>query len=175
MMGQLVLSELRANPLSELNAMMSAPRGKALTVRLGERLHAIPIEGVEEVLPALPIEPVPQCPVFVRGVVFVRGHLIPVLSAAERLGLTDYQRPDEPHIVCIRLAGRIVGVEFDEAIDLIDVDDDETLDANELGASAGFFSGVIDHDGQIIRFLDPEKLISKKEAAQLEQVPRKSQ
>ena len=56
-------------------------------MRIGENLHAMPIDVIVEVLPALPIEAVPQCPAFVRGVVFVRGHLIPVLDAAERLGL----------------------------------------------------------------------------------------
>lgn len=144
----------------------------ALAVRIGEKLHAIPIAAVEEVLPALPIEPVPQCPSFVRGVVFVRGHVIPVLSAAERLNLSDYQRPDEPNIVCLRIDDRIIGVEFDEAIDLIQIGGDQSLAADQMGASKGFFTGVIDHDGQIIRLLDPEKLISETEAAALEQVPR---
>ncbi len=143
-----------------------------LAVRIGEKLHAIPIAAVEEVLPALPIEPVPQCPPFVRGVVFVRGHVIPVLSAAERLGLKDYVRPDEPNIVCLRIDDRIVGVEFDEAIDLIHIGGDESLSANKLGASEGFFTGVIDHDGQIVRLLDPEKLLSETEATQLEAMPR---
>ena len=59
---------------------------------------------------------------FVRGVVFVRGHLIPVVDAAERLGLREHQRPDEPHIVCLRVDGRLVGVELDEALDLLEFD-----------------------------------------------------
>lgn len=158
--------------MSPSNAEITRGIGKALTVRLGKDLHAIPIEGIEEVLPALPVEPVPKAPAFLRGVVFVRGHLIPVLDAAERLGLTNHSRPDEPHIVCIRIGERIVGVEFDEAIDLIDLDNDEQLAADQMGAAKGFFTGVVDHDGQVIRLLDPDKLISETEATQLEQVAR---
>lgn len=56
-----------------------------LTMRLDQELHALPIDAVEEVLPALPVESVPQCPEFIRGVVFVRGHLIPAFDAAGRL------------------------------------------------------------------------------------------
>ena len=42
-----------------------------------------------------------------------------VLDAAERLRMVDHQRPAEPHIVCVRMAGgRLVGVEFDEALNL---------------------------------------------------------
>ncbi len=143
-----------------------------LALRLGKDLHAIPIRAVEEVLPALPIESVPNCPPFVRGVVFVRGHLIPVLDAAERLGLKGHQRPLEPHIVCLRVGERLIGVEFDEALDLIDLGAVESLTSAEFGAGGGFFSGVVERDGQIYRMLDPDKLIGQEETAALEQVPR---
>ena len=143
-----------------------------LAVRLGTCLLALPIEAVEEVLPALPIEAVPQCPIFVRGVVFVRGHLIPVLNAAERLGMRDHQRPDEPHIVCLRQHERLIGVEFDEAIDLMELGMEEWLTADELGAEAGFLRGLVERDGQIIRLLDPEKLIANDELSALQQLPK---
>ncbi len=143
-----------------------------LAVRLGTNLLALPIEAVEEVLPALPIESVPQCPSFVRGVVFVRGHLIPVLDAAERLGMRDHQRPDEPHIVCLRQHERLVGVEFDEALDLMELGMEEWLTADELGAEAGFLRGLVERDGLIIRLLDPAKLIANDEVSALQQLPR---
>lgn len=142
-----------------------------LTVRIGANLYAVPISAVEEVLPAIPVDPVPACPDFVAGVVFVRGHVIVVLSAAERLGLIDHVRPDEPNIVCLRIGDRIVGVEFDEAIDLIRIGDDLRLSADEIGATGTFFIGVIDHDGQMVRLLDPDKLLSRPEADQLAQMP----
>lgn len=143
-------------------------------MRLGKDLHAIPIAWVEEVLPALLIESLPQCPSFVRGVVFVRGHLIPVLDAAERLGVKGHQRPDEPHIVCVRLGERLIGIEIDEALDLIDVGNVESLDAEAIGAREGFFAGVIEQQGEIIRLLNPKKLLGADEAQQLEKVPRKA-
>ena len=150
-------------------------RVTVLAVRLGSDLHAIPIEAVEEVLPALPIETIPQCAGFVRGVVFVRGHLIPVLDAAERLGLRNHERPDEPHIVCLRTAGRLVGVEFDEAVDLMELEMDEFLAADQLGARSGLLTGLVERDGQIIRVLDPEQLLAKEELAELAQMPRTRQ
>ena len=136
---------------------------KVLLVRLGKDLYAIPIVAIEEVLPALPIEEVPQCPDFVRGVIFVRGHLIPVLSAAERLGRKSHQLPDEPTIVCMRVGKRRVGVEFDEALDLMDLATANVLPSGEIGAREGFFTGVVERDGQLIRLLDPEKLTSQEE------------
>jgi purine-binding chemotaxis protein CheW len=143
-----------------------------LSVRLGANLHAIPIHAVEEVLPALPVEPIPECPEFIRGVVYVRGHIIPVLDAAERLGLKDHQRQPEPHIICLRVGGRLIGVEVDEALDLIEIDPGESAPASDFGARTGFFSGVIDQDGQMIRLLDPEKLLADGDAEQLNGLPQ---
>jgi purine-binding chemotaxis protein CheW len=143
-----------------------------LAVRLGKDLHAIPIMAIEEILPALPIESVPQCPAFVRGVVFVRGHLIPVVDAAERLGLREHPRAVEPHIVCLRVGDRLIGVEFDEALDLLDIGPGEILPAERIGGQQGFFAGVVERDGQIIRLLSPEKLISEEESETLGQLPR---
>ena len=134
-----------------------------LLARLGTDLYAIPIAAIEEVLPALPIEPVPQCPDFVRGVLFVRGHLIPVLDAAACLGCEQHQRPDEPNIVCLRVGKRLVGVEFDEVLDLIDLAPGEVLRSGEIRAREGFFTGVVEHDGRLVRLLDPEKLTSPPE------------
>ena len=144
----------------------------ALSVRLGKAIHAIPIAAVEEVLPALPIETIPQCPAFVRGVVFVRGHLIPVLDAAERLGIKNHCRPPEPHIVCLRVGDRLVGVEFDEALDLLELHQVESLSADDVGAFRGFFAGVSEEDGRIIRLLDPRRIMAAEEADKLEGLPR---
>ena len=139
---------------------------KMLLVRLGKDLYAIPIAAIEEVLPALPIEAVPQCPDFVRGVIFVRGHLIPVLDAGERLGSKAPKGFDDSNIVCLRIGeanARLVGVEFDEVLDLLDLVGAEILPSREIGAKGGFFTGVVEQDGRLIRLLDPEMLISTAE------------
>ena len=147
-------------------------RQLALVVRIGTSLHALPISAVEEVLPALPIEWIPQCPPFVRGVVFVRGHLIPVLDAAERLGLRNHVRPPEPHIVCLRVGSRLVGLEVDEAVNLIEVSLGDALPVEEVNAQRGFMSGLIEQDGQVIRLLDAERMIAQPEVVVWEPVPR---
>jgi purine-binding chemotaxis protein CheW len=156
--------------LTDIEADAPHIRDKALAVRLGETVHAIPIAAVEEVLPALPVERIPQCPTFVRGVISVRGHLVPVLDAAERLGLTDHQRPAEPHIVCVRVADRLVGVEVDEALDLVDLRGGTRVTAEALGATRGFFSGAVELAGEIVRLLDPAGLLQDDQALQLKRI-----
>ena len=62
-------------------------------------------------------------------------------------------------------------VEFDEAVDLIDLGPGEALPADDVGAREGFFAGVIERDGQIVRLLEPAELMMEEEAVQLERVP----
>ena len=142
-----------------------------LTFRLGESVHALPIAAIEEVLPALPVEAIAQCPAFVRGVVFVRGHLIAVFSAAERLGLTQYRPPREPHILCLRWKNRLVGLEVDEALDLVELRLAAVLSAADMATGPSMLKAVVEHQGQIIRLLDPARLLSPGEAQGLEQLP----
>jgi purine-binding chemotaxis protein CheW len=141
-----------------------------LVVRLGRELYALPIEAVEEVLPALLIDSVPQCPEYVRGVVFVRGELVPVVDAAQRLGMNGRERPDEPPIVCIRLGDRLVGVEFDEAIDLMEIRLDRALPEDGVSAAEGLLSGLVEHEGRLIRVLDPERLIATDDARRFDKL-----
>ncbi len=147
--------------MSESSPPIRSVHTTMLAIRLGTDLYAIPLEAVEEVLPALPVEAVPLCPAFVRGVVYVRGRLIPVVDAAERLGLKQHERPDEPPIVCIRVDGRLAGVEVDEAIDLMDLASEHVFAADDLGLREGLLSGLVEKDGRTIRILDPAKLVAR--------------
>jgi purine-binding chemotaxis protein CheW len=146
--------------MTETRSPPSGKQAALLLVRLGKELHAFPVEAVEEVLPALPVKPIALSPKFVRGVVFVRGHLIPVVDAAERLGLTDYVRPAEPHIVCLRVHGRLVGVEVDEAIDLMVPPDGSRLSPADVGITDGIWASVLERDGEVIRVFDPSRLVA---------------
>ena len=158
--------------MTEPSARSSLSLGLVLTVRLGGSLHAIPIWAVEEVLPALPIEWLPNCLAFVRGVVFVRGHLIPVIDAAERFGMKRDSRPYERHLVCLRVDGRLIALEFDEALDLVDLGDAELLTLDVAGIRSSFFAGVVQRDSVVIRILDPAKLLASAESGELERVPQ---
>lgn len=131
----------------------------ALAVRLDKQLFAIPIEAIVEVFPALPIESLPDVPPFVRGTVFVRDRLLPVLDAAKRLGLEPGERPLESPIVCLNAAGRLMGMEFDEVLDLIELRAEPSFSTMDFPGYSGFVSGFVECEGRIVRVLDPGKLL----------------
>lgn len=157
--------------MTSIGGSQAVSEEMALVVRIAENLHALPIDAIEEVLPALPLEKLPDCPPFVRGVVFVRGHIIPIVDAAERLGLTRQARPLEPHIICLTWQGRLLGLEVDEALDLIDLHGATRLDAQFMGSRGGFFAGVVEINGELLRMLNLHRLLTASEAQSLEAAP----
>lgn len=143
--------------MQKLSGRIGIERGH-LTVRIGQVLHAIPIAAIEEILPALRIERVAGIPDWIQGMVFVRGHLIPVFNLAPILQLSVPENLD-PHLICLRVHGRIIGMEVDEAIDLVDLPEEGRISVPELVGQTGLISAVIDHHGELIRILNPDHIL----------------
>ena len=142
--------------------------------RLSGNVYAAPIEPVEEVLPFLPIEETPGAPDFLKGVVFVRGHLIPVLDAAERLRLRRSQpAPADPHLIAFRVEDRLIALLVDEAIDLVDLPGNPRIGSAELFVSEGPFGGMVECGGEVYRLIDPARLMKPAESAAVDQAREK--
>ncbi len=139
-----------------MNTSQNAERQIMLAVRIGGAVYALPVDAIEEVLPALPIDSLPRGPDYLRGVVFVRGQLIPVLDLAVRLGVVR-DRPLEPPVVCVRLQGRTVGCEVDEVLDLLEIDWQQSLSADTFGGD-GALAAVVEIGGRMIGLLDARRL-----------------
>lgn len=136
-------------------------------------VYAVPIESVEEVLPFLPIEEAPGAPDFMKGVVFVRGHLIPVLDAAERLRLRRSRpAPPDPHLIAFRIDSRLIALLVDEAIDLIDLPEHPRLGPDDLFVSEGPFDGMVEQAGEVYRLIDPNRILRPAESSALDQLPK---
>ncbi len=145
--------------------MTNLPRSRrssaslALAVLLGGERYGIPFEYVDEVLPTLPVESLPECPAYVRGVMLVRDQLIPVIDAALRLNLRSRRTPLEPHIVCLRVDGHSLGLQVDEALELIEIATNAGLSLAEIATPKPFCCGIYDLNGEVIRMLDPAQLL----------------
>jgi len=87
-----------------------------LLVRAGREEYGLPLEAIEQVIPAIDLLPAPATLPAVRGVVPLGGRLVPLVHLAALL--TDGVPPDRPAgtAVIARIAGRPVALEVDEAL-----------------------------------------------------------
>jgi purine-binding chemotaxis protein CheW len=94
-----------------------------LCFRVGERVFALDIMGIREILRSHTVTPVPSAPDGVAGVLNLRGELLPVVDLHRALlrAPTD-QRPEDAKLVVARAAGRVAGVQVDQVLEVVSVE-----------------------------------------------------
>lgn len=107
-----------------------------LRFALADGAYAVPIDAVREILELAPVTPLPQMPPFVRGVMNLRGAVVPVIDLAARYGLPPAQVGRRSCIVVVdapptdhdRPGSHVIGLLVDAVHEVLDIDT-EDLDA----------------------------------------------
>lgn len=152
--------------MSDEDAAVSVTAEKYLTFGVGSERYAIPVTKVEEVLELQPITKVPRCPVFLLGIVNVRGRLIPVMDMRLRLGLAAAEAGVETRIVVMTMQygeeELSVGALTDQVHGVVDIE------AEQIEAPPRFaggredvgLSGTARMDDGIFLLLDVDRILS---------------
>jgi len=120
-------------------ANMLPQAGKYLIFHLGREQFGIPVLAVREIVGAQSITPVPQTPVHVKGVINLRGKVIPVIDLRIKCGLHAGENTDRSCIVVVRIRGAEsapVGILVDGVAEVLNLAD------NDMEATCDFGSGV---------------------------------
>jgi purine-binding chemotaxis protein CheW len=131
-----------------------------LLFRVGQDLYGSKVTSAQEAIPLRKATRVPGAPVFVRGLINVRGTIVTVIDLGARLDATR-SLTDEGSILLVRQSGgeRIVGVVVDEVLDVRSIAIDEG--AAPTGARGGVTHGLAMIDDTTVVILDLDELISK--------------
>lgn len=124
---------------------------------------AFRLDDLSEVVPYRQVTQVPQAPDFIRGLVAVRGELVPVLDLSRRLDLGAEEEQEGSRIVIVRKGETVYGVVADAVIEIARVAPEEVVPPPEIlqGVEARFVEGVIQVEGtdRAPLVLDVEALI----------------
>lgn len=118
-----------------LAAAATAPRG-TLSFRLGAEAYAIDILKVQEIRSYAEPTRMAGAPPFVRGVIDLRGVIVPVIDLRLRFGLPDARTDGSTVVIVLNLAQRVVGIVVDAVNEVID------LRPEQLRAAPGFAGGL---------------------------------
>ncbi|MBT8339025.1 MAG: chemotaxis protein CheW [Desulfatitalea sp.] len=142
-----------------------------LTFKLGEEMFALDVAQVREILDVTTITKVPRSPDFMRGVINVRGSIVPVVDLRLKFGLPVVERTVDTRIVVmeIHMDGdmNIVGALADAVHDVLDMDTTDIEAAPKLGAkwNTEFIKGIGKLDERFIIILDVDRVFSSGELA----------
>lgn len=143
--------------------------GQYLTFGLGDEIFALDVAQVREVLDMITITKVPRAPTFMRGVINVRGSVVPVVDLRLKFGLSKTETTMDTRIIVMDLfldgETTIVGALADSVHEVMELDAAHIEPPPKIGMRwrTEFIKGIGKHDGQFIILMDIDRIFSTEE------------
>lgn len=144
--------------------------GKYLSFFLKDEEYGIEILKVQEIIGMLPITRVPRTPEFVKGVINLRGKIIPVTDLRSRFGMDEREITAETCTIVVQTVGLEIGVIVDKVSEVLDISDDEIEDVPSFGTdvSTDYLLGIGNTNDKVRLLLDIDRILSTEEAGDLQ-------
>jgi len=145
---------------------------KVIVFALAGEQYGIEVDKVRTIERMMPITRVPKTPAFVKGVINLRGVVIPVIDLRGRFGLPETEATDTSRIIIVQVNDLEVGFIVDAANDVIDIDSDRIDSPPEVVGViyAKYLRGVARlDDDRLLIMLNLVEVLNKEEIIQLEQ------
>jgi purine-binding chemotaxis protein CheW len=129
--------------------------------KLGEEEYGIEINQVREIIRKREITPVPRQPVYVEGVINVRGTIIPVVNLKKRFGLS-YDPSKQPHTIIVESGEGLVGILVDAVSEVIRVPRDRIHNPPSVSMSVDsqYLRGICRVGERLLIYLDVKKVVN---------------
>ncbi|MEI4471160.1 chemotaxis protein CheW [Frigidibacter sp. MR17.24] len=127
-----------------------------LSFRLAEQEYSVDIMSVREIRGWTRATPLPHSPHYMRGVINLRGTVLPVIDLASRLGMPPVEGDARNVIIVVQSEGQSVGLLVDAVSDILALPRGALQPPPEISAdaAAGFISALTIVEGRMIRVLD---------------------
>ena len=153
---------------------MADREGKYLTLTLAEEEYGIGILKIKEIIGLLPITTVPQTPDFVKGVINLRGKVIPVVDLRLRFGIKAADYTERTCIIVVEITGRsgtvLIGIVVDSVSEVLNIKNDNIEDTPTFGTTldTNYILGMAKMEGGVKILLDIDRVLNSEEVAALE-------
>ncbi len=142
-----------------------------VTFKLDSETYGINVMQVQEVLRYSEIAPVPGAPLYVLGIINLRGNVVTVIDTRSRFGLESSEISDNTRVVIIESEKQVIGILVDSVAEVVYLRASEIDLAPNVGndESAKFIQGVSNREGELLILVDLNKLLSDDEWDELKQ------
>ncbi len=135
---------------------------KLIIFKLGREEYGMDILRVQEIKRMMSITRVPSTPPFIKGVINLRGSVLPVIDLRTRLGLVETELGDAARIIVIMANDTTVGFIVDEVVEVttINTQNIEVAHALSTGLSTEYISGIAKADNRLFIMLNPDSIVN---------------
>lgn len=137
--------------------------GKYLTFELANEAYGIEILKVREIIGMMDITQVPRMPHHVRGVINLRGKVIPVIDLRLKFDMSETEQTSETCIIVVDVRGNQMGLQVDKVSEVLDINGSEIEDAPEVGSSVdnSFIHGMGKAKGRVNILLNIDRVLTQ--------------
>jgi len=154
--------------------VMTDREGKYLTFTIAEEEYGIGILKIKEIIGMMPVTSVPKTPEFVKGVINLRGKVIPVLDLRLRFGIEEIDYTERTCIIVVEVegqGGRVeIGIVVDSVSEVLNIKGSEIEDTPAFGTNldTAFILGMAKMEGGIKILLDIDRVLATHEVEALQ-------
>ncbi len=144
-----------------------------LTFKLADEVFALDVAKVREILEITAITKVPQTPAFMRGVINLRGSVVPVIDMRLKFGMSPIEQTVNTCIIVVEISmdgdTTVLGALADSVQEVVEMEPDSIEPAPHIGTrlNTEFIKGMGKVDGRFVMILDIDRVFSSDELADL--------
>jgi len=153
---------------------MAIKAGKYLTFCLEKEEYGISILKVKEIIGMMPITSVPRTPQFVKGVINLRGKVIPVIDLRLKFGMGEIPYTDRTCIIVVEIDSDnntvLIGIVVDAVSEVLNIKEEDVEETPAFGTKLNteYILGMAKMEGGVKILLDIDKVLSNEEISDLE-------
>ena len=163
-----------AEKMDQAVKAMADQGGKYLTFTMANEEYGISILKIKEIIGMMPITSVPQTPAFVKGVINLRGKVIPVVDLRLRFGMEANDYTERTCIIVVEITGQsgtvMIGIVVDSVSEVLNIKGEDIEDTPTFGTKldTDYIFGMAKMEGGVKILLDIDRVLSSEEVAVLE-------
>jgi purine-binding chemotaxis protein CheW len=148
--------------------------GKYLTFSLGKEEYGIGIQKIKEIIGLMTITPIPKTPEYYKGVINLRGKVIPVVDLRLRFGMASIEHTDRTCIIVVEVTGRsgnvVIGILVDAVSEVVNIRAQDIDEPPSFGkrVNTDFILGMGKMEEGVKILLDIDRVLSEEEIEALE-------
>lgn len=147
-------------------------KGKYLTFNLGSEVYGLDIKYVTEIIGVQAITEVPELPEYIRGIINLRGKIIPVMDVRLRFRKPYREYNDRTCIVVVDIMDISVGLIVDTVSEVITILDQDIVPPPDVNRGAGnrYIKGIGKVGSEVKLLLDCSRLLNDEDVESLENI-----
>lgn len=162
---------MKENMIEPMLSSLADTLVQLIIFRVSDEEFAIPIESTQEIIKAATIVPIPHSPKYIKGLMSVRGDIVPTIDLRERL-LLPATNVIAKHIVITKYENNLIGLLVDEVLEVLRINPDDIKKPPRLVTKIhkDLVDGLITYEGRLIISLNIEKVLSEEQLSKVHQM-----